>query len=127
MIVDRDTLLRYLPGQPATNIAVYVQAGADAAKVRRDLEARLRDYPLMLAPNDLLRRAAVEVFDRTFAVTYALEAVAIVVAMLGAANSLLALVCPAGQDAAHSPGMHPSMKRTFRDGAHRRLHPFRRA
>ena len=92
VIVDRETLLRYLPGQPATNIAVYVQAGADAAKVRRELEARLRDYPLMLAPNDLLRRAAVEVFDRTFAVTYALEAVAIVVAMLGAANSLLALV-----------------------------------
>ncbi len=46
----------------------------------------------MIAPNDVLRRAAVEVFDRTFAVTYALEAVAIVVAMLGAANSLLALV-----------------------------------
>jgi putative ABC transport system permease protein len=46
----------------------------------------------MIAPNDVLRRGAVEVFDRTFAVTYALEAVAIVVAMLGAANSLLALV-----------------------------------
>ncbi len=46
----------------------------------------------MIAPNDLLRRQAIEVFDRTFTVTYALEAVAIVVAMLGAANSLLALV-----------------------------------
>ncbi len=32
------------------------------------------------------------IFDRTFAITWALEAVAIVVAMLGAANSLLALV-----------------------------------
>ena len=61
-------------------------------RVRRDLETRLRDFPLMIAPNEVLRRAAVEVFDRTFAVTYALEAVAIVVAMLGAANSLLALV-----------------------------------
>ncbi len=46
----------------------------------------------MIAPNEVLRRGAVEVFDRTFAVTYALEAVAIMVAMLGAANSLLALV-----------------------------------
>jgi putative ABC transport system permease protein len=46
----------------------------------------------MIAPNELLRRRRIEVFDRTFAVTYALEAVAIVVAMLGAANSLLALV-----------------------------------
>ena len=92
VLVDRSTLLKYLPDQPVTNIAVYVQPGADATKVRRDLETRLRDFPLMIAPNEVLRRAAVEVFDRTFAVTYALEAVAIVVAMLGAANSLLALV-----------------------------------
>ncbi len=92
ILVDRGTLLKYLPGQPVTDIAVYVKPGADRAGVRRDLESRLRDYPLMIAPNELLRRQAVEVFDRTFAVTYALEGVAILVAMLGAANSLLALV-----------------------------------
>ncbi|MGD1069918.1 MAG: FtsX-like permease family protein [Bryobacteraceae bacterium] len=92
VIVDRGTLLRYLPDQPVTNIAVYVQPGADAARVRRNLETRLSDYPIMIAPNEVLRRGAVEVFDRTFAITYALEAVAIVVAMLGAANALLALV-----------------------------------
>jgi putative ABC transport system permease protein len=92
VLVDRSTLLKYLPNQPVTNIAVYVQSGTDATKVRRDLESRLADFPLMIAPNETLRRGAVEVFDRTFAVTYALEAVAIVVAMLGAANSLLALV-----------------------------------
>ncbi len=45
VLVDRATLLKYLPDQPVTNIAVYVQPGADATKVRRDLEARLRDYP----------------------------------------------------------------------------------
>jgi putative ABC transport system permease protein len=92
VLVDRSTLLKYLPDQPITNIAIYLQPGADATKVRRDIEYRLRAFPLMIAPNEVLRRAAVEVFDRTFAVTYALEAVAIVVAMLGAANSLLALV-----------------------------------
>jgi putative ABC transport system permease protein len=92
VLTDRGTLLKYLPGQPVTNMAVYVQPGTDATKVRRDLETRLRDYPIVIAPNATLRRAAIEVFDRTFAVTWALEAVAIVVAMLGAANSLLALV-----------------------------------
>jgi putative ABC transport system permease protein len=92
ILVDRSTLLKYLPNQPVTNVAVYLQPGADAVKVRRELENRLARYPLLIAPNEVLRRAAVEVFDRTFAVTYALEAVAIVVAMLGAANSLLALV-----------------------------------
>jgi putative ABC transport system permease protein len=92
VMVDRTTLLKYLPDQPITDIAVYVKPGFDHAAVRRDLESRLRDYPLMIAPNELLRSQAVEVFDRTFAVTYALEGVAIFVAMLGAANSLLALV-----------------------------------
>jgi len=45
-----------------------------------------------VASNQSLRRNAIAIFDRTFAITYALEAVAIIVAMLGAANSLLALV-----------------------------------
>ena len=92
VLVDRATLLRYLPNQPPTNVAVYLQPGADKARVFAELETRLARFPLMLAPNETLRRGAVEVFDRTFAVTYALEAVAIIVAMLGAANSLLALV-----------------------------------
>ena len=92
VLVDRSTLLHYLPHQPPTNIAVYVKPGANAARVRRELESRLSRFPVMIAPNEVLRRGAVEVFDRTFAVTYALEAVAILVAMLGAANSLLALV-----------------------------------
>jgi putative ABC transport system permease protein len=92
VLVDRAMLLRYLPHQPPTNIAVYLQPGANAENVRRDLEDRLAPFPLMIAPNEVLRRGAVEVFNRTFAVTYALEAVAILVAMLGAANSLLALV-----------------------------------
>jgi putative ABC transport system permease protein len=92
ILADRSTLLKYLPNQPVTNIAVYTKPGIDNTMVRRNLESRLSDFPLMIAPNEILRRGAVEVFDRTFAVTYALEAVAIVVAMLGAANSLLALV-----------------------------------
>jgi putative ABC transport system permease protein len=92
VITDNATLLHHLPQQPATNIAIYLQPNVAATQVRRDLENRLSRFPLMIAPNDVLRRGAVEVFDRTFAVTYALEAVAIIVAMLGAANSLLALV-----------------------------------
>ena len=92
ILIDRGTLLKYLPDQPVTDIAVYVKPDADRVAVRRALESRLRDYPLLIAPNELLRSQAVQVFDRTFAVTYALEGVAILVAMLGAANSLLALV-----------------------------------
>jgi putative ABC transport system permease protein len=56
------------------------------------VEARLASYRVVVAPNRMLRQNAVTIFDRTFAITYALEGVAIAVAMLGAANSLLAMV-----------------------------------
>ena len=92
VVLDRGTLLKYLPGQPATNIAVYLRAGADPIAVQHEIQKRTAVYRIVIAPNRALRRNALEIFDRTFAITYALEAVAIVVAMLGAANSLLALV-----------------------------------
>jgi putative ABC transport system permease protein len=92
VIIDRTTLLKYLPDQPPTNIAVYLKQGVDKDAVRREIEERTRQFPISVAPNQTLRQAAVEIFDRTFAVTWALEGVAIFVAMLGAANCLLALV-----------------------------------
>ena len=92
VILDRSTLLKYLPDQPATNIAVYLAPGADSIQVQRAIQLRTSGYGVAVAPNEFLRRNAIAIFDRTFAITWALEAVAIVVAMLGAANSLLALV-----------------------------------
>jgi putative ABC transport system permease protein len=92
LIVDRSTLLKYLPDQPITNIAIYLKPGADADAVQREIQLRTAGMGVRIAPNRELRRLSMQVFDRTFSITWALEAVAIVVAMLGAANSLLALV-----------------------------------
>jgi putative ABC transport system permease protein len=91
VIVDQTTLLRYLPDQPPTNAAVYLAPGADPAVVQHEIQLRTAGLGIAVAPNSELRRNAIAIFDRTFAITWALEAVAIVVAMLGAANSLLAL------------------------------------
>ena len=46
----------------------------------------------MVFTNRSLREEAIRVFDRTFAITYALEAVAVFVAVMGVAGALLALV-----------------------------------
>ncbi|HXS95127.1 MAG TPA: FtsX-like permease family protein [Candidatus Limnocylindrales bacterium] len=92
LIVDNSTLLKYLPNQPATNAAIYLAPGAALSTVQREVERRTAGLGLAVAANAELRRASMEVFDRTFAITWALEAVAILVAMLGAANALLALV-----------------------------------
>ena len=92
VIADSSTMLKYVPDLPVTNIAIYLREGANATSVRRRMEDKLRDFSVLIFPHQLLRTQAIEVFDRTFAITWALEAVAILVAMLGAANSLLALV-----------------------------------
>ena len=92
VLADWSTMKKYLPDQPATNVAIYVTPGVKPVTVRRALQLALADYPVSLAPSDALRRNAVQIFDRTFAVTWALEGIAIIVAILGTANSLLALV-----------------------------------
>jgi putative ABC transport system permease protein len=92
VIFDNSSFLKYLPHQPPTNLAVYVRGNADVTSVRQALESRLAKYRVVVAPNRALRQNAVMIFDRTFAITWALEGVAIAVAMLGAANSLLAMV-----------------------------------
>jgi putative ABC transport system permease protein len=91
VVVDQSTLLKYLPGQPATSAAVYLKPGADAGAVQRAIERRAAGYGVAVTLNQELRRRSIAVFDRTFTITYALEAVAVLVGMLGAANSLLAL------------------------------------
>jgi len=92
VIVDRSTLLRYLPDAALSNAAVYVKPGFDMADARRQLETAIAGREIVLAANRTLREEGLRTFDRTFAVTWALEAVAILVAVLGIAGALLAMV-----------------------------------
>jgi putative ABC transport system permease protein len=92
VMLDSSTFLKYVPGHAPTSLAVYLSPGADTARVQHDIQTRAAGRGAAVAPNAELRRNAIAIFDRTFAITWALEAVALVVAMLGAANSLLALV-----------------------------------
>jgi putative ABC transport system permease protein len=92
IVLDRRTLLRYLPDPSPSNLAVYVRNTASADQVRRDIDAVIRGRAVMVFNNSELRRGAIVVFDRTFSITYALEAVAIAVAIMGIAGALLAMV-----------------------------------
>ncbi len=92
IVLDRRTLLKYLPDPNVSNLAVYLRPRADAKKVRRDIDGIISGRAVMVFSNIALRRAAIEVFDRTFRITYALEGVAIIVAVMGIAGALLAMV-----------------------------------
>ncbi len=90
--VDRKTLLKYLPDQAISNLAVYLKPDADRNAVRREIDRAVNGRAVLVFSNSSLRRAAIAIFDRTFRITYALEAVAVFVAVMGVAGSLLAMV-----------------------------------
>jgi putative ABC transport system permease protein len=92
IIMDRGTLLKYLPDPAPSNVAVYLRPGIGLAEGRRAVEKAVAGRKVMVFTNRSLREEAMRVFDRTFAITYALEAVAVFVAVMGVAGALLALV-----------------------------------
>lgn len=93
LVMDRRTFARHYGSQPPESLAVYLRPGADAGQVRRNLLAAFGDRRrVVVRTNAMLRRRVLEVFDATFAITYALELVAIVVAMLGVVATLLTLI-----------------------------------
>jgi putative ABC transport system permease protein len=92
VILDRNVLLRYLPDPAPSSLAVFAVPGRDLAELRAQVERVTAGREVMIFTNRTLRTEAIRIFDRTFAITYALEAVAIVVAVIGIAGALLALV-----------------------------------
>ena len=92
ILMDRATLLKYLPDSGPSNIAVYLKPGVPVDEGQRAIQATLAGRKVLVASNAALRREGIRVFDRTFAITYALEAVAVFVAIMGVGGALLALV-----------------------------------
>jgi len=94
VVMDR-TLYRSLwHDDLVTVFAVYLAPGADAGSIRREISEALasggqRKPPPLLISNGELRREVLEIFDRTFVMTYVLEAIAVVIAMLGIVNTLI--------------------------------------
>jgi putative ABC transport system permease protein len=92
IVVDWGTLLRYIPESAPTNLAVYLAPGADLERTRAGLRMATRNQSLMMLSNGEIRKQAIRVFDQTFAITYAVEAISIVVAIGGIAGALLSIV-----------------------------------
>ncbi len=92
-VMDRGTFAKYFGELPPTGVAAYLKPGADPEKVRGEMLDMIDEgHRAFIFSNSTLRAEILEVFDSTFAITYALELIAIAVAMLGVAGTLLTLV-----------------------------------
>ena len=77
ILTDRRTMLKYLPDPAPSNLALYLKPGVDLEEGRRAIQAAIGDRRIFVLSNRYLREQGIRIFDRTFAITYALEAVAI--------------------------------------------------
>jgi len=92
ILMDRGTLFEYLPNNAPSNIAVYLKPGVSVEQGQRAVEVVIAGRRIAVTRNRTLRDQAIQVFDRTFAITYVLEALAVFVAVTGVGGALLALV-----------------------------------
>jgi putative ABC transport system permease protein len=74
------------------DLGLHLAPGADRAAVKAALRAALASAPaLAIEDAEGLLRRSLEIFDRSFAITYALEAIAIVIGLAGVTSSFAAL------------------------------------
>ncbi len=87
-------LYRELWGDDATTaLALRLTPGSDPDQVTRGLQDTLAPVQsLLVQPNQALRDEALVVFDRTFAITGALQLLATLVAFIGVLSALLSLM-----------------------------------
>ena len=101
VVMDAAAFARHFESRRPAGLTVYLTPGADAPAVREELRAALGpERRLFITTNAALRATVLRIFDSTFAITYALEAIAIGVAMYGVAATLLTLVLERRRDIA---------------------------
>jgi putative ABC transport system permease protein len=91
VLMAREVYERHWNDRARSSVAAYVAPGHDPGAVADALRRALSGTALSVVETRTLRREALKVFDRTFAVTEALRLLAVIVAFIGVWSALLAL------------------------------------
>jgi putative ABC transport system permease protein len=74
-------------------VALYLASSTSGEAMKTEINARFgARHALTLLPNREIRQTVFETFDQTFAVTYALQLIALVVAAIGVFDTLIAMM-----------------------------------
>jgi putative ABC transport system permease protein len=97
MVMERTVYRRFWNDDRITVFALYLTPDAEESRVKQLVGQALASREPSLAPpliisNRELRREILDIFDRTFVLTYVLEAIAVFVAVLGIINTLVTAV-----------------------------------
>ncbi|MEX0828951.1 MAG: FtsX-like permease family protein [Nitrospirales bacterium] len=90
VVMDQGLFAEKWEERDVTVFAVYLKEGQSLSAVRREIEDTLKnETPIATISNGELKEEILDIFDRTFRVTYVLELIALSVAVLGIMNTLL--------------------------------------
>lgn len=93
IVVDRKLFTQQFQDDRVDTFHVYLKPGASLDKVRGEITAKLgKRFDLYVLSNAELRTEALNLVANAFSVSYAMEFVAVVLALLGVVNTLLAAV-----------------------------------
>ena len=92
IILDRTTFLKYFNENQINSFVIYLSDKSRLNEVRKEVLNILNEHRLIIRSNTELKKQVLEVFDKTFAITYSLEIIAILVAVLGLFNTLVSLI-----------------------------------
>lgn len=91
--IHRKWLTRYWGLADTTQMSLYVASGTDVEELITRLKGRLLpSYSLEIMNNRELRKRVMDIFNRSFAITYAIEFIAVIVSLIGVITTLLSLV-----------------------------------
>ncbi len=95
LILDRKWLKKYWKLDDVTQLSLFLKEGVDSKEFENKLKSILiknGNYSLEILNNKEIRKKIFKIFDRSFAITYAIEFIAIIISLIGIANTLLAFV-----------------------------------
>jgi len=100
VIMDRSTYVKYWPEERRySSVGIYLRPGSSLDETRSLIRGRLkRSEEVFITSNKELRQEILRIFDQTFSITYALQIIAIVVAIFGIVNTLVLLVMERERD-----------------------------
>ena len=92
LLIDQRTFRRLFHDDSVNAIAVYAKPGVDLAALRTRLIRSVAPLQIDTQTSRELRDFVLTIFNRTFAITYALYIISMTIAVLGVVSTLFALV-----------------------------------
>jgi putative ABC transport system permease protein len=93
VLVHRPTFEKYWLDTKVTNIGIFLKDKSQTDRIVQQIRDHFKtDASIVVYSNYALRQNVLKIFDQTFAITYALQFVAMLVAAMGVISSLTAII-----------------------------------